>query len=392
MNVLVLNGGSSSLKAQLHQLAGAPLPATPPPSTWKARAEWGRDTGKAEIRIGGDEGRTVEIGAQSEVLKPVLESLHGIRVDVVGHRVVHGGKYHESTRIDAEVKAEIRRVAELAPEHNSFEADAIDAVERLLGPETAQIAVFDTAFHSTLAEAAYVYPGPYSWLERGIRRFGFHGISHRYVSERASKIVGRPLEELKMITCHLGNGCSLAAIDGGKSIDTTMGFTPLDGLMMGTRSGSLDPGILIYLQRHCGSSADELERVLNEESGLKGVSGISGDMRTIEHEMERGNERARLAFDVYVHRLVREIGAMAASLDGVDVLVFTGGIGENSVAVREGASRKLSFFGVEIDAERNASKPLNADIATATSRVRVLVIQTEEDWAIARECHRMMTR
>ena len=402
MKILILNGGSSSLKAQLREIwagsvAGSPL--------WDAHAEWGRQAGAAELRIargpGPPEQRSVQIHSPADVLAPVLDSLWSgptrvlegkADIDVVGHRIVHGGKsFRETTRITPEVRAEIIRLAEFAPEHNRLEADAIQAAQQVLGPGVPQIAVFDTAFHSMLPEAAYVYPGPYAWLEQGVRRYGFHGISHQYASRRAAEIVNRPLADLNMITCHLGNGCSLAAVRGGRSIDTTMGFTPLDGLMMGARSGAIDPGIIIYLLRHSGYSADQLDRILNEESGLKGVSGLSGDMRVIVDAMGSGNHRASLAFDMFIHILCRNIGAMAASLDGLDVLVFTAGVGENSAVVRRRACERLGHFGVRLNEQKNENRPVDADISLADSRARVVVVRTEEEGEIARECYRVIS-
>lgn len=402
MKILVLNGGSSSLKARLWDVQSETLPADSPQPLWDARADWGRHREVAEVRIataaGASEQKQVGVKSPDEVLEPVLRTLWDGKViggpgeiDVVGHRIVHGGKaFTQTTRINVEVKAEIKRLAEFAPEHNLLELESIEAAEQVLGREIPQIAVFDTAFHATLPPAAYVYPGPYTWLADGIRRYGFHGISHQYVSRRAAEIVGRDLRSLRMITCHLGSGCSLAAVRDGCSIDTTMGFTPLEGLVMGTRCGSIDPGIVIYLVRHCGYQADQLDRILNKESGLKGLSGLSGDMREIEAAMDSGNERAKLAFDVFVHRLWREIGAMAASLGGLDALVFTAGIGENSARVREAACAQLAFLGIRLDKQKNARATPDADITAAGSPVRVLVIQTEEDWEIARECHRVM--
>jgi acetate kinase len=235
-----------------------------------------------------------------------------------------------------------------------------------------------------------VYPGPYEWLKRGIRRYGFHGISHQYTSRRAAAILGRELKTLRTITCHLGNGCSLAAIRDGVSIDTTMGFTPLEGLMMGTRSGTIDPGIIIHLVRHLGFRADELDRVLNKESGLRGVSGKSGDMRTVMEAMAGGDKRAQLAFDVYVHRLCSEIGAMLASLGGLDVLVFTAGVGENSPEVRSRVAETFAFLGIKLDVMKNGASSPDTDIATADSPVRVLVVHTQEEWEIAREAFRVV--
>jgi len=403
MTILVLNGGSSSLKMMLWGTGEEPLPSDPPQSLWDARADWGRRPGVAEVCIktaaGVSEEKQIIIQSPGELLEPVLRQLWNGRtsvigspgeIDVVGHRIVHGGKaFTETTRITAGVKAEIKRLAEFAPEHNLLGLESVEAAERVLGPEIPQIAVFDTAFHATLPMAASVYPGPYSWLEDGIRRYGFHGISHQYVSRRAAEVLGRDLRSLRLVTCHLGSGCSLAAVRDGRSIDTTMGFTPLEGLMMGTRSGSIDPGIIIYLVRHCGYKADQLDRILNKDSGLKGLSGLSGDMREILAAMDTGNARAKLAFDVFVHRLCREIGGMLASLGGLDALVFTAGIGENCPPVRAAASQQLAFLGVKLDLAKNAAA-VDGDIATEDSKLRVLVIHTEEDWEIARECHRLM--
>src|SRR5262249_12803132 len=332
MRILVLNGGSSSFKCRLDDLSGGARYEAPQP-LWEARVE-GRAAGTAEIRVRNSRGAVVErrVEAASPVvaLEPVLESLWSgaacvldspADIDIVGHRIVHGGKaYRESTLLTPEGRAAIARQVEFAPAHNRFELEAIATVDRVVGPRTRQIAVFDTTFHSSLEPAAYVYPGPYAWVEEGIRRFGFHGISHQYAASRAAQMLDRDPESLRLITCHLGGGCSLAAVRGGKSIDTTMGFTPLEGLMMGARCGSIDPGILIYLLRHCNYTADQLDEILNRESGLRGLAGGSGDMRDVLAARQEGNERARLAFEVYVHRLVREIGGMLAVLGGMDAL------------------------------------------------------------------------
>ncbi len=311
---------------------------------------------------------------------------HPGEIDIVGHRVVHGGReFVQSARITGEVKAVIEQLSPLAPAHNPAALAGIEAVEKLLG-QVPQIAVFDTAFHSTLSDAAAIYPGPYAWAEQGIRRYGFHGISHEDCAHRAAKILGRDLDSLRLITCHLGNGCSLCAIENGKSVDTTMGFTPLEGLMMGTRSGSIDPGLLLYLLREKGISADELDRVLNRESGLKGISGLSGDLREIEAAKAQGHARAQLAFDMDVHRLRSGIGAMLASLGGLDALIFTGGIGQHSALMRAAACQAFAFLGLELDAGKNEDSPVDKDIAARDSPVRVLVIEAQEDWAIAKRC------
>jgi acetate kinase len=395
MRILVLNGGSSSLKTVLYEVGTGPLPLQPLPPLWSAGVDWGRHPGAAEIRVrsaAGSTNQTLPIPSPEAVLRPVLESLPG-QVDVAGHRVVHGGKaFRESTRITPEVKKAIAGLVEYAPEHNRLELEAIEAVENTLGAGLPQVAVFDTAFHATLAPAAYTYGGPHSWIDDGLRRYGFHGISHEYTSRRAAELLGRPIESLRMITCHLGNGASLAAVDGGKSVDTTMGFTPLAGLMMGTRSGTVDPGIIIHLVRHCGYRADELDRILNKESGLKGLSRLSGDMRDILAAMDAGNVDARLAFDVYVHRLAQEIGSMLASLGGLDVLVFTAGVGENTPLLRARVAERFAFLGMRLDESANEKSPADAEISTSDSAVRVLIVHTEEDWEIARECHRLCTQ
>ncbi len=381
MKILVINGGSSSLKCWFHDVAGESLPIAAPQPLWEKHVDW----------ASGEEIRSV--------LEPALESLwsgpgkviHAPgEIAVVGHRIVHGGpEFRQAAPLTPEVRAAIARQAEFAPAHNRFELEAIAAVDHLLGASVRQIAVFDTGFHATLPPAAFVYPGPYEWLAQGIRRFGFHGINHQYASRRAAQLLGRDPESLRLIVLHLGNGASLAAVRAGKSVDTTMGFTPLEGLMMGARSGSIDPGIVIYLLRHGGHTAQGLERVLNQESGLLGLSGISADMRQILAAIAAGSERAQLAFDVYAHRLTRETGAMAAVLGGVDALVFTGGVGENSPLVRAVLAAKLAFLGLRLDAEKNAAPDADQDIAAAGSPVRVLVIRAGEEWEIARACYRL---
>jgi acetate kinase len=231
-----------------------------------------------------------------------------------------------------------------------------------------------------------VYPGPYEWFEQGIRRYGFHGISHQYCAERIPQILQRDIANLRIINCHLGNGCSLAAIKHGLSIDTTMGFTPLEGLMMGTRSGTIDPSILTYLQRIHGYTSDELERILNKESGLKGISGISSDLRQIQQAIDEGNQRAKLALDIFIYRLRFFISAMLPALGGLDVLSFTGGIGENSAYVRAAVCAAFEFLNIKLDAAKNTSSPADQDIATTDSAVRVVIVHTEEDWEIAKAC------
>jgi acetate kinase len=274
-----------------------------------------------------------------------------------------------------------------APLHNRAELEGTDIVEKYLD-NVPQVAVFDTGFHSRLPQAAAVYPGPYQWLAQGIRRYGFNGINHQYCAERAAQILGRELSSLKLVTCHLGNGCSLAAILHGRSVDTTMGFTPLDGVMMGTRSGSLDPGILTYLMREEKSTGEQLDNLLNTKSGLLGISGISGDMRKIVAAMEAGNQRAWLAFEMFVHHLQSAIGAMIAVLGGIDA-IFTAGIGENSPEVRGAACANFEFLDLKLDGAKNAQSPADQEISFSDSALRVLIIRAHEDWAIACDCWRL---
>ncbi len=307
------------------------------------------------------------------------------QIALVGQRIVYGGEhYHEPTQLTATAREDLARLTDRAPEHLAHSLEAISIVEGVLG-ETPQIGVFDTAFHQMLPPAAAVYPLPYTYFEQGVRRYGFHGISHQYAAQRAAQILGRDPATLDLITCHLGNGCSLAAIHHGQSIDTTMGFTPLEGIMMGTRSGSIDPGIIIYLARQ-GQTPEALNHLLNHASGLLGVSGISSDMRDIMRAMETGDQRAQLAFDIFVHRLRAGIGAMLASLGRLDALVFTGGIGEHAAPVREAICAAFGFMGLAIDAPANAALAGDGDIAASASAVRVLVVRQQENWAIACAC------
>ncbi len=402
MKILVLNSGSSSQKARLYDLK-PPLPDDPPEPQWDGKLEWRDDRATFEIRASSGAVSTENVqksdrpAATAQLLGElvsgktrVLASLS--EIEVVGHRIVNGGRSsNQPTVITAEVKAAIEKMSVFAPLHNRLELEGIALIEKLCGT-VPQIAVFDTGFHSKLPEAASVYPGPYAWAQKGIRKFGFHGINHQYCAQRAASLLDRNPADLKLITCHLGNGCSLAAISGGQSIDTTMGFTPLDGLMMGTRSGSVDPGILTYLMREEDLNGKVLDEMLNSRSGLLGISGISADMREITAAMQSGNPRAQLAFDMFVHRLRAGIGSMLASLGGAEAIVFTGGIGENSSEVRGAACSHFTFLGLALDSAKNAANPSDQDIATAESKVRVLVVRAQEDWAIARECWKLLAR
>lgn len=399
MRVLVLNSGSSSQKSALYDVGQAP-PPDPPDPLWRAEIEWTVNRGRLQVRTssGASLDEQVSVSDRQSALRGMLETLwsgptavlqNGAAIDVVGHRVVHGGhKLDDATVVTPEVKSVIASVAAFAPLHNRAELEGIEIVEHLIG-KVRQVAVFDTGFHRTLIPAAAVYPGPYEWFQQGIRRYGFHGINHQYCAERAAQLLERELGSLKLVSCHLGNGCSLAAIEGGRSIDTTMGFTPLDGLMMGTRSGSVDPSILTYLMRQRPTTGPELDDTLNKKSGLLGISGVSSDMREVLTAVQEGNERAKLAFDMFVHRLQQGIAAMASSLGGIDVLVFTAGIGEHSPEVRIATCDKLRFMGVQLDPHNNAASPADQQISTHDSKVRVLIIRAQEDWAIAKNCARL---
>ncbi|MEE3718753.1 acetate kinase [Tumidithrix elongata RA019] len=396
MKILVMNAGSSSQKSCLYEVVDDRISEP----LWEASIDWTRRQGFAEFEVKTATGAVLEeeipMQSRTQAIAHLLETLWQgktkvidlpAEVAVVGHRVVHGGQdYRESVRVTAEVKAAIADLFVLAPVHNPANLEGIEAIESIFGKDIPQIAVFDTAFHSHIPDAAAIYPGLYAWVEKGIRRYGFHGISHQYCAQRAAQILDRDLKDLRLITCHLGNGCSLAAIRNGQSIDTTMGFTPLEGLMMGSRSGSIDPSILIHLMRQEGYTADRLDKELNKESGLLGISGVSADLRSVLAAMDTGNPRAKLALDIYIHRLRSCLGSMLVSLGGLDALVFTAGVGENSAIVRELACQSLEFLGLKLDLEKNKNRPVNLDIATPDSTIRILVIHTQEDLAIAQEC------
>jgi acetate kinase len=401
MKILVLNSGSSSQKSCLFDIEKT-LPVHPPAPTWEGRIEWNGD--HADIHAQNSQGALlkdcVKVASRSDAIERLLDTLWSGKlrvlsapseIDAVGHRVVHGGKsLQEATVITPEVKSAIARMSVFAPLHNRAELEGIKIVEKRIGT-VLQVAVFDTGFHSRLPEPAAVYPGPYEWLAQGIRRYGFHGINHQYCAERTAQLLDKNLRSLKLVTCHLGNGCSLAAIREGRSIDTTMGFTPLEGLMMGTRSGSVDPGIMTYLMRQGGFTGHQLDEMLNTRSGLLGISGVSGDMRQVVATMKDGHSRSKLAFDIFVHRLQAGIGAMIAVLEGIDVLVFTAGIGENSPDVRWAACANFRFLGLKLDPVKNEQASVDQDISLSDSAVRVLTIRAQEDWAIARDCWRLIS-
>ena len=401
MKILVLNSGSSSQKSALYEISDSP-PENPPTPLWEGKIEWNGD--QADFQAKNSQGaqfkRRVQFTSRASAIDHLLNTLWSGKlrvistpseIDVVGHRIVHGGKdFENATAITQDVKSAIARMSVFAPLHNRAELEGIDIIEKRLGA-VAQVAVFDTGFHSRLPQAAAVYSGPFEWLAQGIRRYGFHGINHQYCAERTAQLLGKDLRSLKLVTCHLGNGCSLAAIRDGHSVDTTMGFTPLEGLMMGTRSGSVDPGILTYLMRESPLTGEQLDDLLNTKSGLLGISGISSDMRQIVAAMKDGHLRAKLAFEIFVHHLQTGIGAMIAVLGGIDALVFTAGIGENSPEVRAAACTNFEFLRVKLDQEKNLQSPADQEISSSDAAVRVFIVRAQEDWAIARDCWRLMS-
>jgi acetate kinase len=399
-NILVLNAGSGSLKVALyaiHSLSEAPSAplwqagtnsTTPGQPEGHLVAQMTSVRGKAEALIPRDSPLTSQIktlvSASWEGASAVLERQE--QIDLIGHRVVHGGlEFDCATLINPQVESTIAKLGELAPLHNPHSLTGISACRELLGNQVPQFAVFDTAFHRTLPEAAATYAGPFEWIEQGFVRYGFHGTSYRYASKRAAEIIGRPNDDnLCQILCHLGGGCSLAAVRGTRCIDTTMGFTPMDGIAMSTRSGAIDPGLILHLLRH-GTSLDSLERILNQKSGLAGLSGLPGDTRIIFPKARQQDRRAKLATDVFIHRLCAGIGSMLASLGRLDALVFTDVIGETEPLVRERACAALKFLDLRLNHELNASSPADEDIASTDSPVRVLIIKSQENWQIAAE-------
>jgi acetate kinase len=389
MNILLLNAGSSSLKGTL-------VESTSRREVARGLADWAGSTVRYEYVA--PDGKTV---SEEVHWKGHAQAVHRFVSDLfnhgpkalpnhsdlrgVGHRIVHGGPFTSSVRITPEIRARIAALAELAPLHNPPSLDTLAAAEEEL-PRTPHVAVFDTAFHSTLPPEAHTYPVPAQWTDDwGIKRFGFHGLSYAYCAKRAAEMLKRPLHELRLVICHLGNGCSAAAVQGGRSIDTTMGFTPLEGLMMGTRSGSIDPSIVLIAQTRHGLSAEQVETVLNRESGLLGVTGISSDMRQVLKAVSEGHEKAQLAVAVYTHRVRQAIGAFAVTMGGIDALVFTAGVGEHAAEVRRSVCSGLECLGLYLDSTLNGFCKPDADIADRSSRGRILVIATREDMTMLDE-------
>ena len=400
MSLLAINAGSSSLKFGLFHaetcerlVAGEIDWASG--NRQEAHLVMRPRNGKiVRSRVSVPDSATVATCAIQAALDSTRAGSNGLpTITAVGHRVVHGGaEFQDSVLIDDKLKAAVARFSELAPLHNPPALKAIEAAEAAL-PGKPAVAVFDTAFYAQLPPRAYLYPVPYQWYQQwGIRRFGFHGISHAYCARRAAELIKRDPAQLRLITCHLGGGCSATAVRGGAAVATTGGFSPLDGLMMGTRCGSIDPGIVLHLERQQGLNPEELARALNYSAGLLGVSGVSADLAHVEVAAAQGNERARLAFDMFADRVRSAVAALAATLGGVDLLTFTDRIGEGSPALRWAVCEGLEFMGIQLDRTRNAGARPDTDVSIAGSPVRVMVIHTEEELMVAREARRVLER
>lgn len=392
MKILVLNCGSSSVKYKLIDTADEAVLAE------GGVEKIGLPDGFLKYRLADGSKAIRELGMVDHkgAVKAVLDILTDpelgciksySEIDAVGHRVVHGAeKFSKSVLLTDEVVQQVKDCYDLAPLHNPANVTGIEAVEEIL-PGIKQVGVFDTAFHQTMPAKSFMYALPYKYYkEDGVRRYGFHGTSHRYVSQRVCEILGVDINDKKIITCHVGNGGSVTAVLNGKSVDTSMGLTPTEGLMMGTRVGDVDPGALVYIMKKHNLSADDLQKLINKESGVMGITELSSDMREIESADKNGDERAHLALEMYEQRIIKYIGAYAAEMGGVDIIVFTGGVGENQTGVRSNVCRPLAFMGVEIDEELNArTRGTETVISTPGSKVKVVVVPTDEELMIARD-------
>ena len=396
MKTLIINCGSSSLKYQLIDM-----------STEECMVQGlveriGIEGSLLTQKVEGKDKYVInaEIKNHKEAIKLVLQALidpiHGViksmdEISAVGHRVVHGGeKYSDSVLINDEVLKSIKDCIVLAPLHNPPNIIGIEACKELM-PNTPMVAVFDTAFHQTMPKHSYICPLPYELYEKyGIRKYGFHGTSHKYVSNKVAEVIGKDIKDLKIVTCHLGNGCSLAAVKNGKSVDTSMGFTPLAGVMMGTRSGSIDPSVISFLIEQHGYKIEQIDELLNKKSGVLGISGVSSDFRDVLAAAEAGNERAKLALEIFYYKVRTQIAAYAGAMGGIDVIVFTAGIGENSSVTRKEILNGLEFFGFELNEENNEIRGKIQEISTEDSRVKVYVVPTNEELMIARDTAKLV--
>ena len=397
MNVLVINAGSSSLKYQLFNMDTKEVLA-------KGLCERiGIDGRLTHTNPNKDEkfSDNIPMKDHADAIRAVINILidkeWGViesmsEIDAVGHRVVHGGEFFaDSVLINDEVIKAIEACIPLAPLHNTPNLIGIDACKDVMGEDVPQVAVFDTAFHQSMKQANYMYALPYEYYEKyKIRRYGFHGTSHKYVSKQASEMLGIPIENLRIVTCHLGNGSSITAFKGGKSVDTSMGFTPLDGLPMGTRAGNLDPAIISFLCEHENKSAEEVIDILNKKSGMLGISGVSSDFRDLDTAINEGNPRAKLAKDMFILSVKKIIGSYIAEMGGVDAIVFTAGVGENDRSVRWDVCEHMEYLGIKVDPEKNKYRGRQMDISVDYARVRVLVIPTNEELVIAEDTKRLV--
>ena len=398
MKIFVVNCGSSSIKYQLIDMKdesviakglverigieGSVLTHTP--------------AGKDKVRL--ESAIPDHVDGIKKVLAALVDPNHGViksmdEIDAVGHRVVHGGEiFNESVVITDEVLKQIEDLSDMAPLHQPANVSGIRACQKLM-PNTPQVAVFDTAFHQTIPPVAYMFGVKYEeYKDYGIRKYGFHGTSHKYVSGVAAQLLGKDIKDTKIITCHLGNGSSITAVDGGKSVDTSMGFTPLDGVLMGTRTGSIDPAVVPVLMQKKGLDAAGVDKYMNKECGVLGVSGVSSDFRDLEDAAAKGNERAQLALDMFCYQVKRYVGAYAAAMGGVDAIVFTAGVGENDIHTRQQVCAGLEFLGVKLDADRNNVRGKVTEISAADSKVKVFLIPTNEELAIAQDTLRLCSK
>ncbi len=398
MKIFVVNCGSSSIKYQLIDMKdesviakglverigieGSVLTHTP--------------AGKDKVRL--ESAIPDHVDGIKKVLAALVDPNHGViksmdEIDAVGHRVVHGGEiFNESVVITDEVLKQIEDLSDMAPLHQPAHVSGIRACQKLM-PNTPQVAVFDTAFHQTMPPVAYMFGVKYEeYKDYGIRKYGFHGTSHKYVSGVAAQLLGKDIKDTKIITCHLGNGSSITAVDGGKSVDTSMGFTPLDGVLMGTRTGSIDPAVVPVLMQKKGLDAAGVDKYMNKECGVLGVSGVSSDFRDLEDAAAKGNERAQLALDMFCYQVKRYVGAYAAAMGGVDAIVFTAGVGENDIHTRQQVCAGLEFLGVKLDADRNNVRGKVTEISAADSKVKVFLIPTNEELAIAQDTLRLCSK
>ena len=397
MKILVVNAGSSSLKYQLINMTEEKVLAKGlceriglPCSLIKHKTYDDRSVTK-EIEM---KDHKDAIASLIKVLTHeqwgVIDSLEEIKA--VGHRVVHGGeKFFKSVIIDENVMKTLEECIELAPLHNPPNITGIKACQHTM-PGVPQIAVFDTAFHQTMPKKAYIYALPYEYYEKyRVRKFGFHGTSHKYVAERAAHMLGKPIEQLKIVTCHLGNGSSIAAVDGGKTVDTSMGFTPLDGLAMGTRCGAIDPAVVTFIMQKEDLTAEQMDTIMNKKSGVMGISGVSSDFRDLDEAVKQGNDKAALALEVFAYQVKKFIGSYACAMGGLDAIVFTAGIGENNDVMRLDICKGLEFLGVAIDEDKNKTRGIEADVSKENAKVRTLVIPTNEELAIAKETMKLIS-